>query len=57
MSKWVEANKLKLNMKKTQLVLMSRKRRKNEPDSVCVKLDDQEVYSKDQVSKVFGGDD
>ena len=42
-SKWVDANKLKHNMKKTQLVLMSRKRRKNELDSVCVKLDDQEV--------------
>ena len=42
-SKWVDANKLKLNMNKTQLVLMSRKRRRNELDSVCVKLDDQEV--------------
>ena len=42
-AKWVDANRLKLNMKKTQLVLMSRKRRKNELDSVCVKLDDQEV--------------
>ena len=42
-AKWIDANRLKLNMKKTQLVLMSRKRRKNELDSVCVKLDDQEV--------------
>ena len=32
-SKWVDANKLKFNMKKTHLVLMSRKQRKNE---LCV---------------------
>ena len=42
-AKWVDANKLKFNMKKTQLVLMSRKRGEYELDPVCVKLDDQEV--------------
>ena len=55
-SKWVDTNKLKLNMKKTQLVLMSRKRRKNELDSVCVKLDNQEVARTKSVKCLGGGD-
>ena len=40
---WVDANKLRLNVKKTQMLLMSRKRREEELEQVKVRVSDQEI--------------
>ena len=42
-ARWVEVNKLRLNVGKTQLLLLSRKHRKHELEQVRVKIDDQDV--------------
>ena len=42
-NKWVDKNKLRINDKKTQMLLMSRKRRQTELDGVKVVLDGRAV--------------
>ena len=42
-ARWVDANKLRLNARKTQMLLMSRKRREQELEQVGVRVGDQEV--------------
>lgn len=42
-ARWVEANKLKLNVEKTQLLLLSRKWRAQELESVEVRMSDQKI--------------
>ena len=42
-AKWVDANKLRLNVNKTQVLLMSRKRREQELEQVEVRVGDQEI--------------
>jgi len=42
-ARWVEANKLQLNVKKTKLILLSRKRRAHELKNVEVRIDDQKI--------------
>ena len=42
-AKWVDANKLRLNVNKTQMLLMSRKRREQELEQVEVRVGDQEI--------------
>ena len=41
--RWVDANKLRLNVNKTQMLLMSRKRREQELEQVGVRVGDQEI--------------
>ena len=41
--RWVDTNKLRLNVKKTQLLLMSRKRREHELEQVQVRIGGQEI--------------
>ena len=41
--RWVDTNKLRLNVKKTQLLLMSRKRREHELEHVQVRIGGQEI--------------
>ena len=42
-ARWVEANKLQLNVKKTKLLLLSRKRRARELENVEVQIDGQKI--------------
>jgi len=42
-ARWVEANKLQLNVKKIKLMLLSRKRRAYELKNVEVRIDDQKI--------------
>ena len=48
-AKWVEANKLRLNVMKTNLLLMSRKRRAQELQQVKVKVNNQELIRSNRV--------
>ena len=43
MAEWVEQNRLKLNVDKTQMVLLSRKKKVKELENVVVKLKGQQV--------------
>ena len=43
MARWVETNKLKLNGQKTQLLLLSRKRRAQELEQVEIEMDGQKI--------------
>ena len=54
-ARWVDANKLRLNVKKTQMVLMSRKQREPELNQVKVRVGDQEIgKSGEWGGEVFG---
>ena len=48
-NKWMKDNKLKLNVKKTQLIVLSKKRRACELENVEVKLERQSLTRKDTV--------
>ena len=48
-AKWVEANKLRLNVMKTNLLLMSRKRRAQELQQVKLKVNNQELITSNRV--------
>ena len=41
--RWMDVNELKLNVKKTKLLLMSRKKREQELELVRVRFEDQEI--------------
>ena len=54
-ARWVDANKLKLNVKKTQMLLMSRKQREQELNQVKVRVGDKEIgKSGEWGGEVFG---
>ena len=48
-NKWMKDNKLKLNVKKTQPIVLSKKRRACELENVEVKLERQSLTRKDTV--------
>ncbi len=48
-NKWVDKNKLRINEKKTQMLLMSRRRRANELDEVNIVLDGRAVSRSESV--------
>ena len=53
-ARWVETNKLKLNGQKTQLLLLSRKRRAQELEQVEIDRDGWPENRKEQVCEVSG---
>ena len=53
MNKWTEANKLTLNVQKTQLMVLARKRRETEADEVEIKLEGKKL-ERSNVVKCLG---